>query len=113
LRLLLEIKTLHDFSDSFNPSLILKNYEASLNYLVSALTPTGKIPWVGTTSAKDITSRVQRDLLKDQPFSIEEMLKKQSNTVHIYPGYGHAIFRGNHPNGLYLIFVASQNLPAG
>jgi hypothetical protein len=41
------------------------------------------------------------------------LLPTKARSLSVFPDYGHAVVRGNHPDGLYLLFVASQNLPAG
>jgi hypothetical protein len=104
LRLLTEVRALDQVSDRFNPERLLGRIDSSLEYLTAVLLPDGQIPYVGSSSA---------DLAYSGIRGIEAELPSRARSLAAFPDYGHAIVRGDHPNGLYLLFVASQNLPAG
>jgi hypothetical protein len=112
LRLLLDAKKLHAHSPEFNPETLLKHYDSSLSFLLAALTPDKRIPHVGSSGALQISVPVLGRMSKDG-MSIDVELKQNERSLAAYPEYGYAIVRGDHPKGLYLLFVAAQNLPAG
>jgi hypothetical protein len=113
LGLLRDTKKLNAFSSSFNPRLLLNNYDASLEYVTSSLTPNEFIPWIGASGATRITSRILQDMRDSDGQEVFDRLAALSNGMQSYPNYGHAVVRGRHPDGLYLILTAAQNLPAG
>lgn len=78
-----------------------------------SLTPDITIPWIGSSGAETFATVVEERLVSREGMSIDRQLQHLSDTVHFYPDYEHAIVRGQHPDGLYLLFNASQNLPAG
>jgi hypothetical protein len=112
LRLLLEVKKLHDHSPEFNPKTLLEHYDSSLSFLLASLTPDKRIPQVGSSGALRVASTVLGRMSKDG-MSVDAELKQNERSLTAYPEYGYAIVRGDHPKGLYLLFVAAQNLPAG
>jgi hypothetical protein len=111
-RLMLDVKTLDDANDQFNPHKFLDRLHKSADYLVKSLTPEATIPWIGSSAGMDIVPKVKQHLLAVGGKSIEQQLADLSNSVQVFQDYGHVIVRGRHPDGLYLIFVAAQNLPA-
>lgn len=107
LRLMADVRSLHEASEDFNPQLFLDRAESSMQFLATSLLPNQRIPYIGWSDAK----RVKRNPWLD--FDIESFLSSKARTLSSFSDYGHAIVRGDHPSGLYLLFVASQNLPAG
>ena len=107
LRLMDDVRNLHKASDRFSPALFLSRYDSSLDYLLSSLLPDGLIPYVGSSGAWRISMQIT-----DQEH-IDAFLTTKERSLSTFPGYGHAIVRGDLEDGLYLLFVASQNLPAG
>jgi len=98
------IKALDNASGEFNPSKFVSRYDSSLQYLLSVLLPNGDIPYIGSSGASELRIQNQQK---------EKVAETNSRTVKHFPDYGHAVVRGDYPDGLYLLFVASQNLPAG
>lgn len=107
INLMEDLQNLHDASEDFNPVLFLGHAETSLQYLVTSLLPNERIPDVGMSAAR----RIVRNRWLD--FDTGAFLASRTRTLSSFPDYGHAVVRGDHPNGLYLLFVASQNLPVG
>jgi hypothetical protein len=107
LRLMLEVRQLTEESPQFSPDRFLANYDASLEFLLSSLSPDGIIPSIGVSNAMRIAAATVPGA------EIDAQLKARENSLRSYPDYGHAIIRGDHPDGLYLLFVAGQHLPAG
>ena len=105
LGLIEEIRALHDASPDFNPRLFLSRYQSSREYLLTSLLPDGTIPYVGASGASKVRVASQAE--------INDFLAARARSLAAFPDYGHAIVRGDHPDGLYLLFVAGQNLPAG
>ena len=106
LRLLNDVRVLHKFSSDFNPELMLRNYDASLEYLLSSLMPGRRIPPVGQSQAEYV-----QEAIADAD-TIDKHLRNKSRTISAYMDYGHAIVREDDQDGTYLLFIASQNLPA-
>ena len=113
LRLMLDVEALAQQSEDFRPDYFLERINTSSEYLLDILTPGIKIPWIGSSKAGEVTSTIRTMLEERLGKSIEELVADRSRTVKYFPSYGHAIVRGDHPEGLYLLFNAAQNLPAG
>jgi hypothetical protein len=113
LRLMLDIGALAEFSGDFAPREFLAGLDGSARYLARALTPQRTIPWIGISPAQRVTPSVAAFIEKRTGATIDQHIARASRTLSVYPGYGHAVFRGADPAGLYLIFYAGQNLPAG
>lgn len=107
LSLMAGVRALHEASEDFNPELFLDRAESSMQFLATSLLPNQRIPYIGWSDAKTVKRNPWLD------FDIESFLASKSRTLSSFADYGHAIVRGDHPNGMYLLFVASQNLPAG
>lgn len=107
IRLMEDVRVLHDASENFNPDSFLGRAETSLQFLLTSLMPDQRIPHVGWSNARNVRSNSWLD------FDIESFLASKARTLSSFPDYGHAVVRGDHPNGLYLLLVAAQNLPAG
>lgn len=107
LRLMEDVQDLNNASEDFNPDLFLGRAETSLQFLLTSLLPDERIPYVGMSGVQYVLQNKWLNL------DIGTFLASKARTLSAFPEYGHAIVRGEHPNGLYLLFVASQNLPAG
>jgi hypothetical protein len=110
LRLMLDIKNLADLDPRFNPEAFLSRLPASLDYLLSSLTPDLQIPWVGNSPAEALKSEVKRYAEMTLGKGVREYVEGLAGTALLYPDYGHAIVREE--DGFYLLFHAAQNLPA-
>ncbi|WP_439634292.1 heparinase II/III domain-containing protein [Glycocaulis sp.] len=100
------VRRLRDRDAGFNPSRFIRNQNASRAFLVDTALPDRTIPTVGRSSQQTISPAVARGRV------IERRLEELARSLTVFPGYGHAVIRGDHPDGLYLHFTASHNLPA-
>lgn len=99
-----EIGQLHQASEKFNPTLFLDRRKTSEMYLLQVLMPDGRIPYVGSSAAKEFS----------HPFSMQlEPQNVQKVGLTSWPDYGQAVVRGDQRTNFYLLFLAGQNLPAG
>lgn len=105
-RLMIDIAALSTASPAFNP-VFAQNLEPSRDYLLAVLAPNGWLPPVGRAGGRKVRREVATRLY------IQRHLKRSARSMRSFPDYGHAVIRGDHPDGLYLLFVAAQNLPAG
>lgn len=113
LGVMLDIKNLAEFSKEFNPDSFMANYNASLDYLLSTLTPTEYIPWIGRSGATKINELILEDISDSRLPEVSDRISSFAESIQSYPEYGHAVLRGAHPEGFYLLLTAAQNLPAG
>lgn len=107
LRLMNDLSRLVSASPNFNPTRFIDNIAASRYYLMSVLFPDGMIPPVGRSSRMTVSPSVAH------PKKVARHLREKEYSITSFLDYGHAVVRGRHPDGLYFMFVASQNLPAG
>jgi hypothetical protein len=110
--LLQEVKELATYAANFNPKLLLQHHDSSLSFLLASLTPDQRIPYIGRSGASHLKESIYVQLAKNGT-NMDTILKEHERSLTADREYGHAIVRGDHPNGLYLLFVAAQNLPAG
>jgi Heparinase II/III-like protein len=108
---MLEIKELSDADPRFDPQAFLSRMPTSLDYLINALTPDLRIPWVGDSAAGGPTREVIKYAQATNGNGLREQVGRLAGTARLYPDYGHAIVREH--DGFYLLFHAAQNLPAG
>ena len=111
LRLMLDINELAEADSRFNPDAFLSQLSTSLDYLLTSLTPSLQIPWVGDSGAKAPNSEVQEYAERINGHNLAEYVAGLSGSANLYPDYGHAIVRDD--DGFYLLFHAAQNLPVG
>ena len=100
------VSRLRDREAGFNPSRFIRNRRASRDFLMDTALPDYSIPTVGRSSQQTISPAVARR------GAIERRLGELARSLSVFPGYGHAVIRGDHPDGLYLHLTASHNLPA-
>jgi Heparinase II/III-like protein/Heparinase II/III N-terminus len=110
LHLMFEIKDLAEVSPRFNPHAFLSRIPTSVNYLLTSLTPSLQMPWVGDSGGGGVAAQVREYAERTYGESLRAHIDGLSGTAVLYPDYGHALVR---EDGFYLLFHAAQNLPAG
>ncbi|AZU04540.1 hypothetical protein X907_2017 [Glycocaulis alkaliphilus] len=95
-----------DRQAGFNPQNFINNYHSSRSFLIDTALPDFSIPRIGRSGRRTIASSVARRA------EIGRRLQALERSITIFHGYGHAVIRGDHPDGLYLHLTASHNFPA-
>jgi len=100
------VERLIDEQAGFNPQNFVNNYHSSRSFLIDTLLPDFSVPRIGRSGLGAIANSVARRT------EIVRRFRELERSVTVFPDYGHAVIRGDHPNGFYLHLTASHNYPA-